>query len=268
MLLYVLVLIGSLSAILAMLVTRGVIQKRSIRRFVRSVRSRFASVADRGAIIVEETVVERPRRNPRTSAIELQQVRSLLRSAEKAGKQGQADIVEKVLIQALTIHPHSIDVRAELAKLYLTTSRESKAEAMYKELLRDVADVSFFANLGLAYYKQEQYIEACQAYQEALNIEPKNPERSAALGRACIAAKRFAEAAPLLEKATAYLSRNIELLHLLAESYLQIGEREKAEEAYRRINRLEPYDEAVKQRLKSFAEGGQGGGIRTANPIL
>lgn len=251
---YAIVFIGSLIGIVLLVGLRLLLRQRTIRRFVRSVRQRFDSVEARGATIVEETQIIKPRKNPRTSAIELQQVRSLLRSAEKAEKQNRHDEVERLLIQALTVHPHDQDAGAQLAKLYLITDRESKAEAMYRELLQHYDDVSFHSNLGLAYYKQGKYVEACQSYQEALNRDPKNPERCAALGRACIAARHFEEAAPLLEKASAFLARDIELLHLLAECYLQLGQREKAEEAYRRINKLEPYNEDVKAKMRSIAE--------------
>ena len=245
--------VGSLLGIAVLMGLRLLLRQRMVRRFVRSVRQRFESVEARGAQIVEETPMEKPHKNPRTSAIELQQVRMLVRTAEKAWKQNRLDEVERLLIQALTIHPHDHDVRAQLAKLYLTSGRESKAEAMYRELLVHRDDVSFHANLGLSYYRQSKYVEACYAYQEALNRDPKNPERSAALGRACIAAQRFEEAAPLLEKASAFLSRDTELLHLLAECYLQLGNREKAEDAYRRINKLEPYNEEVKSKLNTIA---------------
>ncbi|MBI5155671.1 tetratricopeptide repeat protein, partial [Candidatus Peregrinibacteria bacterium] len=108
--------------------------------------------------------------------------------------------------------------------------------------------------LGLAYYRQGKFVEACQAYQEALNRDPQTPERSSALGRACIAAQRFEEAAPLLEKATQRLARDTELLSLLADCYLQLGMKDKAEDAYRRINKIEPYNEEVKSKLVSLAQ--------------
>ncbi len=251
---YAIVFIGSLLGIVTLVGLRVLLRQRTIRRFVRSVRQRFDSAEQRGAALVDETQIVKPRKNPRTSAIELQQVRSLLHTAEKAWKQGHFEDVERLLIQALTVHPFDQDVSAQLGKLYLTTGRESKAEAMYRELLQRYDDVSFHANLGLAYYRQEKYVEACYAYQEALNRDAKNPERSAALGRACIAAHRFEEAAPLLEKATAFLTRDIELLHMLAECYLQLNMRDKAEETYRRINKLEPYNEDVKAKMRSIAE--------------
>ena len=251
-LVYALVFIGSLAGITALLGLRIAMRQRTIRRFVRSVRQRFESAEARGAVMTDEKPVIKPRKSPRTSAIELQQVRSLVRSAEKSLKQERPEEVERLLIQALTIHPQDADVRAQLAKLYLTTDRENKAEAMYRELLLQRDDVSFHANLGLAYYRQGKFLEACQAYQEALNREPKNAERSAALGRACIAAQRYEEAAPLLEKASQFLSRDTEILHMLAECYLQLGVRDKAEDAYRRINKLEPYNEEVKAKMKAI----------------
>jgi Tfp pilus assembly protein PilF len=99
---------------------------------------------------------------------------------------------------------------------------------------------------------QEKYVDACYAYQEALNLDPQTPERSASLGRACIAAHRFSDAAPLLEKALQRLTKDIELLNLLAECYIQIGEPVKAEEVYRRINKIEPYNEGVKQKISDL----------------
>lgn len=250
---YVFVLFGSLLGICVLFGARVLLRNRAVRRFVRSIRQRFQSVEDRGALLVEETPVQKPRKSLRTSAIELQKVRSLIRAAEKAVAQNHIEEAECLFIQALTIQPNAWDVQAQLAKLYLTTERESKAEAMYKELLQHHDHISFFSNLGLAYYRQGKYVEACHAYQEALNRDPQTPERSAALGRACIAAQRFEEAAPLLEKACARISRSTELLHLLAECYLQLGYKEKAEETYRRINKMEPYDEKVKEKLLSLA---------------
>lgn len=251
---YAVVFIGSGLCIALIVGLRVLVRQRMIRRFVRSVRMRFASAEARGALTMEERQVYRPHKSPRTSAIELQQVRTLLRDADKAWKQNHIDDVERILIQALTVHPLDQEASAQLARLYLTTGRESKAEAMYKELLQHYDDVSFHANLGLSYYKQAKYIDACFAYQEALNRDPKNPDRTAALGRACIAAGRFDEAAPLLQKASEYMNRDTNLLHMLADCYLQLNMREQAEETYRRINKLEPYNEDVKAKMKTIRE--------------
>ncbi len=250
---YVVVFLTALLGIVVLLSGRILLRNRAVRRLVRSMKMRFQSVEDRGALLVEERTAPKPKRNPRTSAIELQKVRSLMRAAEKEiALQNNAE-AEHLLIQALTINPDATDTQAELAKLYLTTSREAKAEALYRELVSKREDVSFYANLGLAYYMQGKYVDACFAYQEALNRDPQTPERSAALGRACIAARRYKDAAPLLEKAIMRLARDIELLHLLAECYVQLQDNAKAEEVYRRINKIEPYNEGVKQKISALA---------------
>ena len=246
------VLFGSFFGICAILGTRVVLRNRNVRKFVRGVKQRTEHAEQRG-FMVRETPVVRPQRNPRASAVEMQQVRSLLREAEKTAARRQYDETEKILIQALTVKPNFLDARAQLAKLYLLTDRDAKAEALYRELLLDANDISFHANLGLACYKQEKYEEACAAYLSALDLDPKSPERAAALGRACIAAHRLTEAAELLERATERLARDTELLRMLAECYEHMGNPRAAEETYRKIHRLQPYDEQVKEKLSMLA---------------
>ncbi|MFH0769753.1 MAG: tetratricopeptide repeat protein [Candidatus Peregrinibacteria bacterium] len=250
---YVFVLFGSIAVMCALFGGRLLLRHRAVRRFVRGIRLRMRRAEERGVFFAEEFCAERPRKLLRTSAVEMQQVRSLIRRAEKALAQNESAEAERLLIQALTVNPQAHEVRAQLAKLYLLMGREPKAEAMYRELLLHVDDVSFHANLALALYRQEKYTESCQSYQEALNRDPKNPERSAALGRACIAAQRFKEAVPLLEKAVARLTRDTVLLRLLAECHVQLGEIDRAEDVYRRINKMEPYDLSVKEKLTTLA---------------
>jgi tetratricopeptide (TPR) repeat protein len=250
---YLLVLLGSLIGLCAFLGVRLALRYRTVRKFVRGIKKRADSAAERGFNAVEDIPVDRPDGNSRATARQLQEVRSLIRKAERAQAQGQTEEMERLYIQALTIDPAAYEVRAELAKLYLTTDRELKAAALYRELLDKQEDVSYWSNLGLAYYRLEQYEDACDAYKQALSRDPANPDRCYALGRACIAAGRLRDAAPLLEKASARLSRDIDLLRMLAECYVSLGQIDRAEEVYRRINRLQPYDEDVKAKLAALA---------------
>ncbi len=251
---YLVVMALSACGILLLFVARGVLRSRNVRRIVRSVRKGFHSAKERNARFLPETIMERPRKSPRTCAVELQQVRTLLRKAEKSLAKQDMKSAERSLIQALTIQPDAKEVKAQLARLYLDSSREPKAEALYRELLQALQDPALYGNLGLACYKQGKFVEACHAYQEALNLDPKDPTRSYDLGRACIAAHKFSDAAHLLEKAAASLTRDTELLHLLAQCYLQVQDTPKAEEIYRRINRLEPGNEEVKKKITSLAQ--------------
>lgn len=228
-------------------------RNRSVRKFVRSMKQRSANAESRGAVWMQETVVEKPKLAPRKSAVKIQEMRSLLRSADKVESQKKYDEAEKIYIKALTAMPGAVEVQARLARLYLQTGREQKAINIYIQIIQEHDDVSYFANLGLAYYTLEKYEEACDAYAQALERDAINPERMAALGRAYVAASRVAEAIPLLEKAVARLSRDTELLHLLAECYTEKSDIQNAREAYMKINRLEPYNIAVKKRLSELA---------------
>ncbi|MDA1208775.1 MAG: tetratricopeptide repeat protein [bacterium] len=251
---YILVLVGSFIGIFVILSIRVLLRNRSVRKFVRSIRQRANISENYGAVMSMETPVQRTQKSPRTSAIEMQQVSTLVRQAEKAMAQGRLEETEKLFIQALTVSPEAFDVQAQLAKFYLDTDRYQKSEALYREILLRQDDITYHANLGLAYYKQSKFPEACGSYKEALARDPKSPERAAALARACIAAGHYLDAAVLLEKACERLSRDTELLGLLAECYEQLDAIDNAKEAYMRINKIEPYNEHVKERLSVLAK--------------
>lgn len=251
---YVFVLFGSFAGICAVFACHALLRQRVIRRFVRSMRGQFRSLQARGAHILEETRIRKLPCRSRVSTAAFQQVRSLLRTAERLLASGKEEEAERTLIQALTIQPHMPEVQEQLAQLYLLTHRDQKAEAMYRELLHSSSDAAHYAALGLTEERQGKYRESCLSYQEALKKDPKNPERAAALGRACIAAQCFADAIPHLEKAACSCPRDTELLHLLAGCHVRMGAAEKAEEVYRRIHQIEPYNEEVKEKLLSLAQ--------------
>ena len=229
------------------------LKNRSVRKFVRDIEKRIKSAEDKKVELNEGAPAKKPIQTGRITSVQLQKSRSFFHGAERALARGKTEEAEGLFIQALTVNPHANEIRAQLAKLYLTLGRDQKAEAMYKEVLQYCEDTSCYSNLGLAYYRQQKFALACEAYAAALERDQANPERLAALGRALFANNRFMEAAENLEKATARLSRNTELLRILAESYMQMGDTPSAEETYKKINKLEPYDEEVKEKLSALA---------------
>jgi Flp pilus assembly protein TadD len=251
---YLVVMITSGLGILAMFGIRGTLRSRNVRRIARSVKNGFSSVEKRNAKLLPDTPAVKKHRSPRESAIALQKSRTLLREAERALMKQDTIAAERALIQALTIKPEDMDIKVSLARIYLESGRETKAEALYHDLVQTKESAALFGSLGLACYKQEKFLEACEAYRKALDLDPRNPERSYDLGRACIATRRFKEAVPLLHKAANALPRDLALLHLLAQCYMQISDLELAEEIYKRINKLDPRDEEVKARIGELAK--------------
>lgn len=252
---YLLVLIISAVGIALLFMIRGLLRSRNVRRIVRAIRSGCLSFHERHVKALPDRTPGKTQRLPRSSAVELQQARMLLRQAEKALMRKNAGVAERTLIRALTLQPGAKDIKACLACLYLDTSRAPKAEVLYRELLLEHEEPSLYANVGLACYKQGKFQEACDAYASALRLEPRNPHRLSDLGRSLMAARRFEEAAHLLKQVLERLPMDIELMHLLAQCFLQIQELERAEEMYRRINRLEPGNEEVKEKIAALARG-------------
>jgi len=229
-----------------------VLKNRSVRKFVRSIKQRVNLAEKRNAELVKESPADKPDTNSRSTAIQLQKVRTLINAAERAEAREKLEEAEGFYIQALTAYPDAHEAHAQLAKLYLNMGRDQKAEAMYRELLAKIDDASCYSNLGLAYYRQGKFDRACASYQKALERDPQSHKRMAAFGRALFASERFGEAMSYLEKATARLSRDTELLRLFAESCEKSEDSVKALEVYRKINKLEPYDEEVKEKLRTL----------------
>lgn len=247
---YIFVIVGSIIILSSVVGGRAFLAERAMKRFVRGIskrseRRRYASS--------HETAVQRPKRSARTTALDLKKVRELLLTAERAIVRGNLAEAEFALIQALSTDQRSEAVRSQLAKLYLSMNKNEKAEAMYAELCAGVAMSAHFANLGLARYRLGKYLEASDAYAQALKGDPANPERQFSYGHALFAAGRFAEAASALEKASRQLARNIELLHMLAECHERLGDMTRARETYKKINKLQPYDESVKVKMAALS---------------
>ena len=230
---------------------RQYLKQRKVRSFVQSVHERASSAEVRG-LGTQERPMDREK-SARSTAIELQKIRALVYRAEKSISRGHKEEAENFYIQALTVNTYAHHVQAALAKLYLESGKLEKAEALYKEALRAGEDPTYYANLGLTYYQQGKFEQSCFAYREAYNRDTQNPDRSFTLGRACMAAGQFEHAVDFLEKASVRLSRNTELLRMLAESYERLGKIGDAQETYRKINRLVPYDETVKAKIAACA---------------
>lgn len=248
---YLIVLVGSLVVLSSALLLQTTLKKRSVKSFVRCVQDRSQAAEKKGLEAL--AAGGSPNKRPRFSSKEMQELRLILRDIDHAMRKNQLAEVERLYIQALTIRPDAYDIQAELAKLYLNTNREHKAEALYREIVQYSEDPTCFANLGLAYYHQGKYDLACEAYFKALQKDPKNPERLFNFGRACMAAGHVEDAVQYLEKASVRLWRNTELLHMLAECYETMGKQEELLHVYQRIHKVEPYNREVRSKITVLA---------------
>lgn len=248
---YIFVIIGSATVISAIIGMHFFLQERSVRRFVRNVNRR--SEGARYKSLATEELMQKPKKSARITALELKKVRELMLKAERAIASGKTQEAEHAYIQALSTDQHAEHVRSQLGKLYLSQGKSEKAEALYNELLHQYDKPSYHANLGLACYQQGKFNDACLAYERALSGDPANGERQFALGHALYAAGKFQEASAWLEKASVQLSRNTDLLQMLAECYVKLHDFPQAKSTYKKLNRLQPYNEEIKAKMMSLA---------------
>lgn len=224
-----------------------------MRRFVRGVSNRTQGYYEKAGE-VEEGVIEKPRKSMRAAAIDLQKVRSLLRTGEKMQALGKVAEAERLYIQALTVLPEDHAAQTALAKFYYETDRLAKAEALFREMLSREKDTDTYVLLGHCCRRLRKYECATDAYTEAIERDPKNPDLYVHLGRSFYENGQVEEAAPILEKASQWAAKDTELLRILADSYERLQLPQNALHAYERINRLEPYDQEIKDRMREIGQ--------------
>ncbi len=245
---YLAVLVGSALAIAAIVVGRLALRRRRLRNFVAHVQS---SAEGKGP--TEGVECPHPTRARRERTRASQRIQSLLREAKRSSARKSPEETERLLIQALTADPQSLPAKVQLASLYLTTSRESKAEALYRDVLIQCGESSVYANLGLACYRQGKYAEAVEAYREAAQRNPHAPQLSEGLVRSLIATHRFGEAIPILERLVGRDARNSELLTMLASCHEQVRDRRSAQKIWQRLSDLQPYDGEAKKKVTEYS---------------
>jgi tetratricopeptide (TPR) repeat protein/predicted Ser/Thr protein kinase len=126
-----------------------------------------------------------------------------------------------------------------LGTFYLRHGRFDEAAKMYAQVTSLVPD-SFvgYANLGSTRIQQGQYAEAIEPLEHSLKIR-KTGEGTSNLATAYFNTKRYADAARLLEEATALDAQNYEIWGNLGDAYYWApGLRERAPAAYRQALEL------------------------------
>jgi tetratricopeptide (TPR) repeat protein len=112
----------------------------------------------------------------------------------------------------------------------------------FLDMYPDVAQVR--SNLGAALAAQGQYQEAILEYKRALSIAP-NPQVRLNLARAYYKAAQFPAAIEQLESVRNSLAGDLQLVQLLADCYLRIGENKKVIELLRPLRRGDPDNTAI-----------------------
>lgn len=158
------------------------------------------------------------------------------------------------------IQPHDSDVTGMLRHLFILLSLAFLLCGC--SVVRPASKVV----AGEASLKRGDYTAAKQAFDEALRYRPNDPRLALIIARAWVSHKRWREAAEVLEK-VARRSQDASLYSMLGLCYHNLGDLDRAEEAYLQALRLRPDDPLVLNNL-GYMWADQGRNLRTAVKML
>ncbi len=148
--------------------------------------------------------------------------------------------------KAIDLDPGSWITRSYFASYLASRGRPADAEAEYKEALEHVPDnARVWSGLGAAYYLQEKYVEADQAWERSLSFNPTSAA-AANLALRPFFLGDYPEAARRLERAVALDDRDYRVWRNLASAYYwSPAGKERAAEAYRKAAALAEQERAL-----------------------
>jgi tetratricopeptide (TPR) repeat protein/transglutaminase-like putative cysteine protease len=159
----------------------------------------------------------------------------LIEAGASALNSGNPRDAVPLLERALQLDPESKRGYNDLGLAYLRLRRFDEAEAAFhKQLKVNLFDEHAYNYLGLTFEQQQKFPEAAAAYRKQLDINPLDPVTHAALGALFLEEHKYSEAVPELDKAAVLAPESAELQISLGQALLNIGQKEKALEAFQK----------------------------------
>jgi len=147
-------------------------------------------------------------------------------------RNGDFEEAIKAFLETLELGLGNTDVRATLALLYANTGQFPQAEDAFRSLFEAAGVVEFGPPLAEVLMSNLREAEAADVLEQVLEIEPGS---SAALGlrsKQLFEQGRHREAAVYFERLRSVTPEDYRVYFFLTQSYEQLGERSKAEDAY------------------------------------
>lgn len=160
---------------------------------------------------------------------------------------------EKKLIEGLMLEPSDIDIFRQLADLYFTEGKYTKALSMFRKILTlEPNDHHALWQMGEIYIEQEQWEDAQVFIEKALKLSPDNPKYYISLADISLAKNDMQTALKYMEKIVALRPKNISYLMALGELYEKLARPEDAKMTYFKVLEIDPLHIDVKHILKRF----------------
>ncbi len=153
----------------------------------------------------------------------------LVESGRAAITSGNLPMAIKLLKRATEVDPKNKYAWNNLGLAYLGLRKDPEAIAAFnKQIELNPYDEYAYNNLGRVYWQARKYEDAATAFHKQLEINPLDKFAHANLGAMYSEWHKYAEAAPELEKAASLTPDNPELQVSLGDSYLNLGQDDKA----------------------------------------
>jgi len=157
----------------------------------------------------------------------------LVRRGYEERKNGNFGMAIGLLNRAVEADPKSKYGWNELGLAYLDSMLDELAiNAFQKQIEVNPYHDRSYNNLGQVYLRQRKYEEAIQAFNKQIEIVPLHKYAHANLGIAYMEQHKYTEAVPELEQAASLTPDNAEAQVRLGEAYLNLGQDEKAMDAF------------------------------------
>lgn len=174
----------------------------------------------------------------------------LSKPLESAKKYDDSEEAEKSLIEIIKKHPNSRAAYESLGKLYLERQKYQDALEVYKYLSGHHPEQDlYWSKLGMAFFNLQNYEKAAASYQRAIGIRSDLPNRYINLALCFEALGNLDQAAEAVIQALELSAGNVQYLHLLADLYIRLENKARAEEILEKILESEPTNNSAREKL-------------------
>jgi arylsulfatase A-like enzyme/Flp pilus assembly protein TadD len=161
-------------------------------------------------------------------------------AATAAGMPAEAARAERA---SLALQPANAAASNGLGLLLIAGGNSAEAVTAFERAVQDdPSNATFWSNLGNARREAGDAVRAEQAYRTALDRDPRSADAANGMGVLLVQQHRAADAIRWFERALAGSPRFVEARLNLGIAYQESGNREKAIEEYRRVEKETPPD--------------------------
>ncbi|MBN1757396.1 MAG: tetratricopeptide repeat protein [Chitinispirillaceae bacterium] len=154
---------------------------------------------------------------------------------------------------ALKLDPSITGFHKRYAEIVMAKGQQEEViKALAGVIKSGSADVSTYMTLGLIYQKKKKYIDAVEAYQKALQLEPSNFDALVALGSCQAVTGDISNAIVSYEQAVMMNTQAVDEFKELGDLYAKEQRDDEAFKKYREYLDKKPEDEALAEKVGSY----------------